>query len=127
MPFRNMAYTLDVPSSHKSKVSCGRCAQQAETRPEQTRMVDRTNKERSQNKLKGDPEQTRMAHGSQTRVCSVHISGLFGQLILIVPKLILIVQIRIIFVQLRIRFVQLRIRFVQLRIIFVQIRIRFVL
>ena len=33
---------------------------------EQTRMVDRTNKERSQNKLKGDPEQTRMAHITKT-------------------------------------------------------------
>ena len=36
---------------------------------EQTRiMVGRTSKERSQNKLKGDPEQTRMAHITKTNV-----------------------------------------------------------
>ena len=38
---------------------------------EQTRMVDRTNKERSQNKLKGDPEQTRMAHITKTSLFGV--------------------------------------------------------
>ena len=32
----------------------------------QTRMADRTNKERSQNKPKGNPEQTRMAHITKT-------------------------------------------------------------
>ena len=46
------------------------CGARNKPRPghEQTRMVDRTNKERSQNKPKGNPEQTRMARRTNTNL-----------------------------------------------------------